>query len=28
LVGDADDIEMFVVVKQKRKPKKKFGCLD
>jgi hypothetical protein len=29
LVGDADDIEMYVVVKQKRKLiKKKFGCLD
>jgi hypothetical protein len=29
LVGDADDIEMHVVVKQKWKPiKKKFGYLD
>jgi hypothetical protein len=29
LVGDADDIEMPIVVKRKRKPiKKKFGCLD
>jgi hypothetical protein len=29
LVGDADEIETPVVVKQKWKPiKKKFGCLD
>jgi hypothetical protein len=29
LVGDADDIEMCIVVMQKQKPiKKKFGCLD
>jgi hypothetical protein len=29
LVGDADDIEMPVIVKQKRKRiKKKFGCQD
>jgi hypothetical protein len=29
LVGDADDIEIPIIVKRKRKPtKKKFGCLD
>jgi hypothetical protein len=28
LVGDADNIEMPVVVKRKQKPIKKFSCLD